>query len=125
MKLLVIGGIVLMVLLLVKTRLAPSMLFFSLISLFYFLGLIKLKNMLENFVNPAVVTLIILMVIMSIVEKTYLVEYIAGLDYVPGKENHQNLELGRARRPAPTNARRGSVMSSVVALHSIHLFYGF
>jgi di/tricarboxylate transporter len=79
MKYFVIFSILVLLVLLIKARIRASLLFFSLLSLFYFLELIKLEDLLINFVNPAVMTLILLIAVVGIIEKTYLVDYLSRL----------------------------------------------
>lgn len=56
--------------LLIQNRFKPSVLFFGLILVYYFLDLIKIDVLLKNFVNESLVTLILLLVISIALEKT-------------------------------------------------------
>lgn len=56
--------------LLIQNRFKPSILFFGLILVYYFLDLIKIDVLLKNFVNESLVTLILLLVVSVALEKT-------------------------------------------------------
>lgn len=65
--------------LLVKTKIHPSLLFASLLFLFFLLNLIEMEDMLVNFVNPSLVSLILLLVIAYGINKTFLNDYLSRL----------------------------------------------
>lgn len=69
MKFFVLFSILSLLVLLIKTKIKPSLLFFSFLSLFYVLDLIKTQELLINFVNTSIMTLMILLVVASILEK--------------------------------------------------------
>jgi|Deesub1362A_J573_1020465.scaffolds.fasta_scaffold00061_4 di/tricarboxylate transporter len=78
-SLVVLLGIVCLFILLVKTKIHPSLLFASLLFMFFLLNYINVENMLENFVNPSLVSLILLLVLAYGINKTFLNDYLSGL----------------------------------------------
>ncbi|NBK99558.1 MAG: SLC13 family permease [Erysipelotrichia bacterium] len=56
--------------LLIQNRFKPSVLFFGLILVYYFLDFIKIETLLKNFVNQSLVTLILLLIVSIVLEKT-------------------------------------------------------
>ncbi len=79
MKYFVLFSLLSLLLMLIKTRVRPSLLFFSFLSLFYALNLIKTQELLINFVNTSIMTLIALLVVASILEKTIIIDYLSNL----------------------------------------------
>jgi di/tricarboxylate transporter len=79
MKVLILSSILILLILLIKTRIKPSILFFSFLSLYYFLNLIHTKELLSNFVNPSIITLVILLLVAGVLEKTLITDYLANL----------------------------------------------
>ena len=75
----VLVGIAGLFILLVKTKIHPSLLFASLLFLFFLLNLIKVEDMLGNFVNPSLVSLILLLVIAYGINKSFLNDYFSRL----------------------------------------------
>lgn len=73
----VLISLVVLVALLVKGTVRPAILFAGMLGLYYFAGLIETRQMLHNFVNPSLVTLVVLIVISSVIERTVFVEWMA------------------------------------------------
>ena len=67
-------GLTLIVLLtlLVHGRLRPGAVFSGVLLIYYLVGLIDIKSMLGNFVNPALITLVLLLTVSIVLEKTVL-----------------------------------------------------
>ncbi|MGC9457833.1 MAG: SLC13 family permease [Halothiobacillaceae bacterium] len=69
-----LGTIAVLVGLLVQGRFRPGLLFAAALAWCYLLGLIRLEPMLHNFVNPALVTLVMLVLYSVVLERTRLVQ---------------------------------------------------
>jgi hypothetical protein len=63
-------SIILLLGLLIQNRLKPALLFFGLVLGYYFLDLIPTDVLLKNFVNPSLVTLVLLLIVSIVIEKT-------------------------------------------------------
>lgn len=70
----VLLSLVLLIALLIRGTIRPAVLFGGLLALYYFAGLIEIKAMLHNFVNPSLMVLVLLIVISSVIERTAFVE---------------------------------------------------
>ena len=70
MKYFVALSIILLLGLLIQNRLKPALLFFGLVLGYYFLDLIPTDVLLKNFVNPSLVTLVLLLIVSIVIEKT-------------------------------------------------------
>lgn len=70
MAFLVAISILLLLALLIQNRIKPPVLFFGLLLVYYVFDLIDLDVMLKNFVNKSLVTLLLLMLISVVIEKT-------------------------------------------------------
>ena len=68
------GALVALLALLVHGRTRPGVVFGGVLLAFYVAGLIDLQPMLHNFVNPALVTLMLLLMVSVVLEKTTLLE---------------------------------------------------
>ncbi|WP_185978083.1 SLC13 family permease [Thiomicrorhabdus heinhorstiae] len=66
----VLGSVILLLALLATGRFQPFKLFGGLVFIYYLSGLISLGDMLANFVNPALVTLVSLLLVSLVFEKT-------------------------------------------------------
>lgn len=64
--------------LLIQNRFKPAVLFFGLVVVYYFLGLIKMDVLLKNFVNPSLVTLILLLLVSIAIEKTSFISMLSS-----------------------------------------------
>ena len=62
---------------LIKTQHKPAVLFASVLFLFFALGLIEAKPMLANFVNPALMTLAILLIVSAPLERSHYLQYLS------------------------------------------------
>jgi len=67
---LVLGSIFVLIVFLAKSSIRPLYLFGTTLAFFYFLELINTQELLHNFVNEGLVTLVLLLLISSILEKT-------------------------------------------------------
>ena len=72
------GIMVILVLCLFGTKVKPAWLFASAIGTSYLAGIINLENMLINFANPSLITLILLVLISIGIEKTSLVRKLSN-----------------------------------------------
>ena len=63
-------SIILLLILLAQNKLKPSILFFGLVLIYYLFDLIEVQNMLSNFTNSSLVTLLLLLIISMAFEKT-------------------------------------------------------
>ncbi len=64
--------------LLIQNKIRASFLFFGLLLLYYFLDFITLEKMLKGFVNSSLVTLLLLLVVSIVFEKTTFIRSISG-----------------------------------------------
>ena len=71
------GSLILLLVLLVRNSIKPSMLFGSLVISYYLFDLLSLEKMLNNFVNPALVSLVLLLLIGMALEKTLFIGLIS------------------------------------------------
>lgn len=72
----VISSILVLLALLVWGKIKPVYLFGGLALIYYLAGLIKLDAMLQNFVNPALITLVILIFVSMVLERTSFIQAI-------------------------------------------------
>lgn len=73
---LVLGSIVLLLILLASGRIQPVKIFLGLVFVYYLTGLISLETMLSNYVNPALITLMVLILVSFVLEKTHWVQWV-------------------------------------------------
>jgi len=71
-------SLILLLWLLVQNKVKPAIAFFGLVLLYYFLGFIKLEAMLANFVNTALITLLLLLTVSQVLEKTTFIATLAN-----------------------------------------------
>ncbi|WP_419770622.1 MAG: SLC13 family permease [Candidatus Marinarcus sp.] len=64
--------------LLIKNKIRASFLFFGLLLFYYFFDLIKLDKMLHGFVNPSLITLLLLLIVSIVFEKTSFIQTISN-----------------------------------------------
>jgi len=69
--------ILILLVLLIQNKIKPSFLFVGLVLIYYFLNLISLDKMLHGFVNSALVTLLLLLLISIVFEKTSFIAFIS------------------------------------------------
>lgn len=85
----VLGSIVLLLALLATGRIQAFKLFGGLVFVYYLFGLISLEDLLVNFVNPALVTLVILILVSFVLERTSWINLISKALFVPSlKKSH-------------------------------------
>ncbi|WP_321470601.1 SLC13 family permease [Halarcobacter sp.] len=70
MQILVAFSIIILLILLAKNKIKPAILFFGLVLIYYFFDLIEVKSMLNNFTNKSLITLLLLLLISIVFEKT-------------------------------------------------------
>ncbi len=80
--LLVFASIVVLLILLASGKIQAFKLFGGLVFIYYLAGLISLESLLANFVNPALVTLIVLLLISFVLEKTNWILLLSKLLFV-------------------------------------------
>lgn len=71
-------SIVVLLTLLIQNRFKPAFLFFTLLLIYYFLDLIALENMMKGFVNSSLITLILLIIISTVFEKTTFISMVSN-----------------------------------------------
>lgn len=71
-------SIVVLLILLIQNKIRASFLFVGLVLIYYFLDFISLEKMLHGFVNPALITLILLLLISVVFEKTTFITFISN-----------------------------------------------
>lgn len=79
----IVFSVVVLLGLLAWGRIQAFKLFSGLILLYYVFGLIPLESMLANFVNPALVTLVVLLLVSQVLEKTSWVQWVGRRLFVP------------------------------------------
>ncbi len=90
---LVFGSIIALLALLASGRVQAFKLFGGLVFVYYLTGLISLESMLGNFVNPALITLIILLLVSFVLEKTSWIQLISKQLFVKS-EKKSYLRMG-------------------------------
>lgn len=85
----VLGSIALLIGLLAWGRIQAFKLFVGLVFIFYLTDLISLQELLGNFVNPALVTLVFLLLVSSVLEKTSLFSWLA--DWLQAKGQRSSI----------------------------------
>ncbi len=78
MQYLVLATIFVLILLLAKSAIRPLYLFGGTLAFFYFLELISTENLLHNFVNEGLVTLVLLLLISTVLENTVFIRQNSG-----------------------------------------------
>ncbi|WP_428025008.1 SLC13 family permease [Arcobacter sp.] len=73
MNILIGISLITLLILLVQNKFKAGFLFFGLVLLYYFLDLIKLEKMLGGFINSSLITLVLLLIISIVFEKTFFV----------------------------------------------------
>ena len=81
----VLVSLLLLVVFLVRGTARPAVLFGGLLALYYFAGLIETKAMLQNFVNPSLMVLVLLIVLSGVIERTAVVEWMARFAFSPNR----------------------------------------
>lgn len=90
---LVFGSIIILLALLASGRAQPFKLFGGLVFIYYLTGVISLEGMLGNFVNPALITLIMLLLVSFVLEKTNWIQLISKQLFVKS-EKKSYLRMG-------------------------------
>ena len=85
----VLGSILVLLGLLVWGKFQASKLFISLIFIYFLFDLISLQAFLANFVNPALVTLVLLLLVSSVLEKTTLFAWVS--DWLIAKSQRKTI----------------------------------
>lgn len=92
MAYLVLLSIPILLALLISDIFAPSVIFFAFAFAFQLLGIITLQSFLSSFVNPVLITLILLMLVSVAVERTGLIKH-AAHRLISKNENHSLMRL--------------------------------
>lgn len=71
-------SIIVLLILLAQNRVTPAILFFGLVLIYYIFDLIEIKSMLNNFTNKSLITLLLLLVISIVFEKTTFITAISN-----------------------------------------------
>lgn len=71
-------SLIILLIFLIQNKIKPAFLFFGLLLIYYFLDLIKLDKMLSGFVNSSLITLLLLLIISIVFEKTFFVTTVAN-----------------------------------------------
>ncbi|RXJ68976.1 SLC13 family permease [Halarcobacter ebronensis] len=71
-------SIIILLILLAQNRIQPAILFFALVLIYYMFDLIDVKNMLNNFTNKSLVTLLLLLTVSIVFEKTTFITSISN-----------------------------------------------
>ncbi|MFC3033703.1 SLC13 family permease [Pseudoalteromonas fenneropenaei] len=112
---LVLSGImVVLVGCLFGTRLNPAWLFVGAICTAYLAGLISLENMLSNYANPSLITLVLLILVSIAVEKTTLIQYLAR-SLANGSLNRSVLKLGVSTAFLSSFTNNTAVVASLIS----------
>lgn len=85
MQYLVLTTIFFLIILLAKSAIRPLYLFGGALAFFYFLGLISTENLLGNFVNEGLVTLVLLLLISTVLENTVFIRQNSGFLFLKNK----------------------------------------
>lgn len=76
-------SIIVLIALLINNKIRPAILFASLLLIYYFLDFISLQKMFHGFINPSLITLLLLLVLSLVFEKTTLISMIANKLFSP------------------------------------------
>ncbi|WP_321324735.1 SLC13 family permease [Thiomicrorhabdus sp.] len=90
---LVFGSLIALLALLARGKTQAFKLFGGLVFIYYLTGLISLESLLGNFVNPALITLIALLLVSFVLERTSWINVISKLLFVKS-EKHSYLRMG-------------------------------
>ena len=71
-------SIIVLLILLAQNKIRPAILFFGLVLIYYILDLIEIKTMLNNFANKSLVTLLLLLLVSIVFEKTIFISTISN-----------------------------------------------
>lgn len=71
-------SLIILLVLLIQNKIKPAFLFFGLLLLYYFLDLIKLDKMLSGFINSSLITLVLLLIVSMVFEKTFFINTISS-----------------------------------------------
>lgn len=71
-------SIIVLLVLLAQNKVNPAILFFGLVLIYYALNLIEIKSMLNNFTNQSLVTLLLLLIVSIVFEKTTFISTISN-----------------------------------------------
>jgi len=71
-------SIIVLLILLVQNKIKPAILFFGLVLIYYIFDLISVESMLNNFTNTSLITLLLLMTISIVFEKTLFITFISN-----------------------------------------------
>ncbi len=80
---LVAFSIVVLLFFLIQNKIRASFLFVGLVLVYYFLDLITLDKMLHGFVNPSLITLVLLLLVSTVFEKTSFIAFISNKLFSP------------------------------------------
>lgn len=80
---LVAFSIVVLLFFLIQNKIRASFLFVGLVLVYYFLDLITLDKMLHGFVNPSLITLVLLLLVSIVFEKTSFIAFISNKLFSP------------------------------------------
>ncbi|SUO93352.1 SLC13 family permease [Suttonella ornithocola] len=92
MAYLVLICIPLLLILLISDVVAPSLAFFSMAFIFQLLGIISLESFLTSYVNPTLISLILLLLISTAIERTSVINY-AARHLITRNESHSLIRL--------------------------------
>lgn len=76
MEWLILGSVAILIIALIATDIKPVYLFFALLMVYYFCDLISTERLLENFVNPAIIVITLLVMISHSIERTQIMEFV-------------------------------------------------
>lgn len=75
----VLTSILLLLVLLIKSKLRPEILFPGVVVFYYFLGLLDTKTLFSNYTNSSLMTLVLLLLVSIVIEKTTLITAISSV----------------------------------------------
>ncbi len=87
MSFFVAGTLLALLFLLIQNKIRSSFLFFGLVLLYYFLDLISLEKMLKGFVNTSLITLLLLLIVSIVFEKTSFIEAVSKKIFTQSYKN--------------------------------------
>lgn len=112
---LILTGIMLtLVVCLFGTRLNPAWLFVGAIGTAYVSGLIELEQMLTNYANPSLITLVLLIIVSIAIEKTTLIQYLSK-SLANGSLTRSVLKLGISTAFLSSFTNNTAVVASLIS----------
>jgi len=121
--LLIICVLLLLVAMLVFTRVPPALPFVGACAIFLFAGMIPAKELLESYANETLVTLLLLLQVSSVVEKTYFIPMLSRTLFKPGSLKRAILRLSAFSLIASSHLNNTAIVASLMGPVKTNRYY--